>query len=762
MPVTDQALDPPPPRPDRARRPRPEPAAAAGAPAAGPAAPKAPPAKSAAARGETCGPAPASGPDPRPRPGGIASLGPLPPAPVPFAGRDREMAELRAEIARPGLRVLGGKEKETGRVLLVAGRPGTGRTALALELARQLAADYPDGRFFARPEPGATVAALPEHAARAQRVLVVVDGAVRADQLAALLPLPAGSLVVATSDGPLSGVPDVRPCTLGGLDTPAAVALLAHTVGGTRVTNDPRGAETLVQELGGHPAALRLTAAWLAAQPRLSLTEAAARLRGVPGTLPGAATGPAGTTAAAGPAGTAAAGPAVPAELVRAFRVVHESLPPTAARILRMLVLAPAGRVDAQTASALAGCSVPAAQGTLDDFVACALLDREPATAAGPDRGAGDRAADEGGPARTAHPGTGSGPDAGTPGADRDEQPYRVPACLEPLLRALVERHDRPEDVRLARARMLERTVRLLHSCRTALDGRPPEDGLPRTLRFASPQSAAAWLMPRVPSLLAAARAAVSDGELDTLARRLVAALVRALVAVSRGGPALAAERYELHGLVLDVAERRGLHRERAAALINLADLDAEAGRGDAALAKYRQALDAARAGDDTEAEGRVLEALGGTYLARQDLPRACDWFGRALALRQGRGEVADQARLHARIGAVLTYQGSYGPALRAWRTSAALHRRLGDLPAQARALAEAARVQEYAGHPEDALRTCRDALYWARQAGERRLEAAVLLRLADALDRLGDSSGAQLQRTAAGRLCRPGELPAF
>jgi tetratricopeptide (TPR) repeat protein len=306
---------------------------------------------------------------------------------------------------------------------------------------------------------------------------------------------------------------------------------------------------------------------------------------------------------------------------------------------------------------------------------------------------------------------------------------------------------------------MLERTVRLLLSCRAVLAGEDPADGLPRTLRFASPQEAADWLRGRLPALMAAARAAVADGELDTLARRLVAALVRALIAVPEGVPATA-ERYELHRLVLDVAERRGLHRERAAALINLADLDAEAGRTGGALEKYRLALDAARAGDDTEAEGRALEALGSTYFAHQDLPRASDWYGRALALRQARGELVHQARLHARIGSVLTYLGRYGPALREWRSAAGVHRRLGDLPSQARALAEAARVQEYAGHPEDALRTCRDALYWARQAGERRLEAAVLLRLADTLDRLGDSSGARLQRTAAERLFRPGEFP--
>ncbi|CAM5535723.1 tetratricopeptide repeat protein [Streptomyces californicus] len=45
--------------------------------------------------------------------------------------------------------------------------------------------------------------------------------------------------------------------------------------------------------------------------------------------------------------------------LARAFRLVHDSLPQTAARILRLLALAPAGLADAHTASALAGCWSP-------------------------------------------------------------------------------------------------------------------------------------------------------------------------------------------------------------------------------------------------------------------------------------------------------------------------------------------------------------------------------------------------------------------
>lgn len=78
----------------------------------------------------------------------------------------------------------------------------------------------------------------------------------------------------------------------------------------------------------------------------------------------------------------------------------------------------------------------------------------------------------------------------------------------------------------------------------------------------------------------------------------------------------------------------------------------------------------------------------------------------------------------------------------------------------QARALSEAARVQEYAGRPHDSLRTCREAVDLARQAEDVRLQAALELRLADTLDRLGDPAAASLHRATAQRLLGEGEQP--
>lgn len=665
-----------------------------------------------------------------------------------FFGRQRELKELREDVERAGLDTLSGRKSPRARVLLIAGRPGSGRTALAEELARQLAGDYPDGVLRARlREPGGTpvpaervahdlldalkipvppgggedeLTQLVREALAGRRVLLLLDDAVGAEQVDPLLPQNADCLVVATARGPLTGIPDVRPCTLGGLDPKAAVAFLEGFTGTVRITVDPRTAENLVEECGGAPAAVALVGGWLAARPQSAVSDVAKRLHALPadGWPPGSQL------------------PVAERPLVRAFRLVYESLPGPTARLLRLLSLAPAGTVDAQTASALAGCSVSAAQNTLADFVAYGLL--------------------------------GVAGDAG----ERPAQ-YVVPGWLAPLLHRLAESADRPGELQLARARMLERTVRLLQSCRaiTEPDGSPARKklaGLPRALRFPSRPLAAAWLDTRRPALLAAARLAVEDGELDTLARRLVAALVRALAA-HRGTEAAAPDLYGLHQLVLDVAERRGLHREKAAALLNLGDLDAQAGRTGDALVRYRAALDAGRAANDLYATGRAMESVGGAHQELGDWTRAADWYGRALAQRLARDEREDEARLYGRIGAVLTYAGRYGEALRSWRAAVAGYRRLGDLPSQARALSEAARVQEYAGRPEESLRTCREAVEWARQAGDLRLQAALQLRLADTLDRLGDPAAARLHRGAAERLLEPGpgtgeeeEAPAY
>lgn len=638
-----------------------------------------------------------------------------------FFGRQRELKALHGDIERAGLNTIAGRRAAHTRVLLIAGQSGSGRTALARELARQVGRRYPDGVLHIRlTEPGGEpvpvertardllggfgidvppgaaddeMSEMVREALAVRRVLLLLDDAHDAEQVDLLLPENPDCLVVAVARGPLTGIPDIRPCTIGGLDAKAAMELLGTFTGSVRITVDPQAAESLAEECGGQPAAIALVGGWLATHPRVSVADVAKRLRAVPEDL-------------GQPQGSRL--------LARAFRFVYEDLPPSTAGMLRLLSLAPAGLADAHTASALAGCSVSAAGAALDDLAALNLL-----------RPVGDQ--------------------------------FEIVGALAPMTRALMAAKDRPAEVQLARARMLERTVRLLQSCRavTEPEGSPARKklaALPRAVRFPTTGAAADWLTSRRPALLASARLAVADGELDTLARRLVSALVRALAA-HQGTDAAAPDLYGLHQLVLGVAERQGLHREEAAALLNIGDLDARSGRTHDALARYRAALDAGRAANDHYATGRAMESVGGAYQELQDWHRAADWYGRALEQRLSRGERADEARLYGRLGTVHTYAARYGEALRHWRAAAAGFRRLQDLPGQARALSEAARVQEYAGRPEESLHTCQEAVEYARLAGDTRLQAALELRLADTLDRLGDPTAARLHRHASDRL---------
>lgn len=659
-----------------------------------------------------------------------------------FLGRRAELAALRSDLDRAGLDTLAGRPVPRARVLLVAGRPGSGRTTLAEEFAGEVLASgaYPDGLLRARlTEPGgadvpaedtaralltALEAPVPPGAddeeltsalraeLRERRCVLLVDDAPSAEQLDELVPDSRDCLVLAVARGPLTGLPGVRPCVVGGLEPAAALELLAQGAGDVRITVDPTAAERLAEACAHLPAALRLVAGWLAAHPEATVAEAVRRMTepAPPGWEPLGADG-----------GPAAAADPEEQPLRRAFALAAGSLPAPAARMLRLLALAPAGLADAHVAGALAGCPVGTARATLAALAQLGLL---------------------------------------RPAGPPHEERYQVPGCLLPLLREALAAGERTSETQLARARLLERTVRQLAACQavTQPPGSPARTwlaSLPGPMRFESASEAADWLDVRLPALFSAARAAVAGGDLDTLARRLVTAFGEALTA-HRGPQAAAPFLYRLHELALRVAERQGLAREAAASQLFLADADARCGRHTVALERYRQALRHARSGPgaaDEETAGRALVALGHTYAALGDWQRSADWYGRALAQCQASGDLAACALLHGRIGETLARAGQWQEALRSWRAAAAEHRRRGDPASQARALAEAAGVQERAGRVEEALRTAREALRRAQRAGDPSAEAAVRLRLASASERLGQPQAARAHRAEAARL---------
>ncbi|WP_063775180.1 tetratricopeptide repeat protein [Streptacidiphilus anmyonensis] len=677
-----------------------------------------------------------------------------------FVGRRNELAQLREEAGR-------------ARVLAVAGRPGSGRTELALRLAREpdvtagrpvhylsLAAPDPARRLLdllGLPRPAALAATDAEAAAgdalrahlAAEPVVLVLDDVPAENAAAAvqaLLPTHPEALTVAVTHGPLTGIPDVRPCVLGGLDYTAARDLLAGLAGDTRVVVDPVAAQGLAEAVACHAGALRLVGGWLAARPRASVSDALRALRAVPAlpavpevpvfsTVPHPA-GPPVPEAAQNLVGQTIDGQRVPPmpayppsvtppppprgaqrtedPLRRAFDLVHQELGAGPRQLLRFATLVPGGVLDERGAAALVGCPTDAAATLLASLAAQQLLREEP----------GGR--------------------------------YRLPRSLAPALTALREAVDKPATVELARARWLERQVRLLTSClvRLAPEQAPPDPEVPpAALRFRTRAQAFAWLDTALPELLPAVADAEAVGGLDGLVTRLATALVQVLPVWGEAtGRPVTTELYTLHGTVQRLARRSGLPRREAAALVNLGDLHAGAGEHARALERYRGALAPARAAEDHVAVGRILEATAGAYRASGDLVRAVDFYGRALTLRRNRKERADEARLLARLAAVHSAQGRHADALREYRAAVALHRKLGDEAGAVGAILGAARVQELGGGVEAALRTQREALESARRLGPQ-LTSLVLLRLADTLERAGDLAGARVQREQAAAL---------
>jgi DNA-binding SARP family transcriptional activator len=211
-----------------------------------------------------------------------------------FTGR----AELIGQVGR--LLVEAGDGYAT-RVVVLAGKPGVGKSALAVHVAHRLGEEhFPDGQLYCdlgggRSEPmtavdvlgrflralGVPGEALPEQIdERAEmyrqllarkRILVLLDDAAGESQVLPLLPGSGDSVVVVTSRARLTGLAGARVCDVDVFDTDEAVGMLASVVGRARVAGEPAAAEALIRLVGRLPLALRIVAARLDARPHWTL-----------------------------------------------------------------------------------------------------------------------------------------------------------------------------------------------------------------------------------------------------------------------------------------------------------------------------------------------------------------------------------------------------------------------------------------------------------------------------------------------------------
>nr|WP_285774632.1 AfsR/SARP family transcriptional regulator [Microtetraspora sp. NBRC 13810] len=302
----------------------------------------------------------------------------LPPDISDFSGRLSPLNQVRQVLADCQ------NNGTTARAVSICGMAGVGKTTLALHAAHRDRAQYPDGQLFANlrgasanPAPQTEVllgflraVGVPEHQipptleersslfrtwSNGRRVLVVLDDACAASQVAALLPATPQCTVLITSREGLQSLPGVQTVELGVMSQDEGMEMLGRIVGEDRVAAEREQSEKIVDLCGGLPLALRCVGARLAAARTWPLRKMANLIE---------------------------SGPAPLDQLrfaefdVRAdYDDTYFRLDPRDRSALRLLSLLPPQEFTAATAAGLLGSATDTVEAQLTRLASCHLLD---------------------------------------------------------------------------------------------------------------------------------------------------------------------------------------------------------------------------------------------------------------------------------------------------------------------------------------------------------------------------------------------------
>lgn len=304
-----------------------------------------------------------------------------------FVGRALELAQLRNFIHLEQSR-----QDRAVTVAVIEGTAGVGKTTLALQLAHELSAAFPDGQLFVDlagfcpsrapvtaaqalaflltslgvdatqiPADLASRAALYRSLLHGRRVLLVLDDALDAEQLRPLMP-SGPACVLVTSRCRQRGLVARDGAFRVGLQPLAAtesVDLLTYLIGADRLAGQGEEVANLARLCGHLPLALRIAAEALAADPGSAVADLVRRYEAPRGRL----------------AHLAVAGDPV-ANVRGAFAASYRALPADAARMFRLLGLYQGMVITVPVAAVLAGIGRAAAATQLDVLANRYLLDR--------------------------------------------------------------------------------------------------------------------------------------------------------------------------------------------------------------------------------------------------------------------------------------------------------------------------------------------------------------------------------------------------
>jgi DNA-binding SARP family transcriptional activator len=611
----------------------------------------------------------------------------LPPPVRHFAGRAEQLRILDGLL---------GEQSRAGSAVVISaidGTAGIGKTALAVYWAHRVARCFPDGQLYVNlrgfDPSGAPMtvedAVLgflsafqvePErlplgHEARlgmyhkllaGRRALLLLDNARDAEHVRPLLPRVPGCLAVVTSRRMLTGLAVAEGAhliTLGLLAPQEARDLLSRRIGGKRISAEPAATDEIVESCARLPLALSIAAAHAVARPELPLAQVAAQLRDTRSRLDALDTGD----------------PATEVRAVLSWSYRH--LAPAAARMFRLLGIAPAPDISPEAAASLAAVPSAGARRALIDLTRASLLS-------------------EGAPRR-----------------------YAFHDLLRAYAAEQAELDGDDAEQRVAKHRILDYYLhtayaadRLLHPARDPLDLTPPLPGV-QAEDFRDLHQAQAWLEREHSGLLYAVRAAAEEGfpahawqiawSLATYFQRRghwadwTGTQQTALRAAEESGDRLG--QYHAHRALgratarfggieagevhltsaLNLAGLLGDRLAQARALIDLAWVLEVSGRYQDALDRSSRALEIFGELKHALGQAETLNAVGWYMALSGDCPNALTYCQQALSMLQDLGHRYGEAGTWDSLGYIHHLLGAPTAALGCYQRAVTLFRALGD-----------------------------------------------------------------------------------
>ena len=235
-------------------------------------------------------------------------------------------------------------------------------------------------------------------------------------------------------------------------------------------------------------------------------------------------------------------------------------------------------------------------------------------------------------------------------------------------------------------------------------------------------------------------RALAATGAVDAIAR--AAALDAAGVLAETQGDFDRAEALHTEALALSrqAANQTGIAR----ALGNLGVVAADRGDEAQAMTFLEESLALSRALDDAQMVATALNDLGGLAYSRGDLDRAESLLQESLALRRTSGSESEIARSLNNLGAVALHRGDDIQACRLFEESLSLYRAAGDRWGAAGVLNGLALAELRQGDAPAAAALLEESVMLFQELGDTRDAALASLNLADALRDSGELDSAE------------------